>query len=92
MVVAGICAIAAIFCKRAQLLVGGFQIANIDMPGVMTPFTVTNWEGNMAQAYQGMVYWPTPLEFGVALGVVALGFLIFFLGLKFLPLRPAEEK
>ena len=45
----------------------------------------------MAGAYQGMVYFPTPLEFGVTLGVVALGFLIFFLGLKFLPLRPAEE-
>ena len=92
MVVAGICAIAAIFCKRAQLLVGGFQIANIDMPGVMTPFTITNWEGNMAQAYAGMVYWPTPLEFGIALGVTALGFLIFFLGLKFLPLKPAERE
>ena len=92
MVVAGICAIAAIFCKRAQLLVGGFQIPNVDLPAVMTPFTVTNWEGNMAQAYAGMVYWPTPLEFGIALGVVGLAFLVFFLGLKFLPLKPAEQE
>ena len=91
LVVAGLAAIAAIFCKRAQLLVGGFQIPNIDMPAVLTPFTVTNWEGNMAQAYQGMVYWPTPLELGIALGVVALAFLIFFLGVKFLPLKPAEQ-
>ena len=58
----------------------------------MTPFTVTNWEGNMAQAYAGMVYWPTPLEFGVALGVTALGFLVFFLGLKLLPLKPADQE
>ncbi|TJW09892.1 polysulfide reductase, partial [Parvibacter caecicola] len=43
-------------------------------------------------AYQGLVYWPTPLEFGVALGVVALGFLVFFLGLKLLPLRPAGDE
>ena len=92
MVVAGICAIAAIFCKRAQLLVGGFQLPNIDLPAVMTPFTVTNWEGGMAQAYAGMVYWPTPLEFGIALGVVALAFLVLFLGLKFLPLKPAEQE
>ncbi|MCI8367243.1 MAG: polysulfide reductase NrfD [Eggerthellaceae bacterium] len=92
LVVASLLAIAAIFCKRVQLLVGGFQIANIDYAGVMTPFTVTNWEGNMAQAYQGMVYWPTPLEFGVTLGVVALGFLIFFLGLKFLPLKPQNQE
>ncbi len=90
--VAGVLAIAAIFCKRVQLLVGGFQIPSIDMPAVLTPFTVTNWEGNMAQAYQGMVYWPTPLEFGVTLGVVGLGFLIFFLGLKFLPLKPADQE
>ena len=90
-VVASLLAILGIFCKRVQLLVGGFQIANIDLPAVMTPFTVTNWEGNMAQAYQGLVYWPTPLELGVALGVVALAFLIFFLGVKFLPLKPAEQ-
>ena len=92
MVVAGLCAIAAIFCKRAQLLVGGFQIPNIDLAAAMTPFTVTNWEGNMAQAYAGMVYWPTPLELGVALGVTALGFLVFFLGIKFLPLKPADQE
>ena len=92
MVVAGLCAIAAIFCKRAQLLVGGFQLPNVDLPAVMTPFTVTNWEGNMAQAYAGMVYWPTPLELGIALGVVGLAFLVFFLGIKFLPLKPADQE
>ena len=92
MVAAGLFAIAAIFCKRVQLLVGGFQVANIDWPAVLTPYTVTDWEGNMATAYQGLVYWPTPLEFGVALGVVALGFLVFFLGLKLLPLRPAGDE
>ncbi|WP_305299782.1 NrfD/PsrC family molybdoenzyme membrane anchor subunit, partial [Parvibacter caecicola] len=92
MVAAGLFAIAAIFCKRVQLLVGGFQVPNLDYPAAMTPFTVTDWEGNMATAYEGLVYWPTPLEFGVALGVVALGFLVFFLGLKLLPLKPADEQ
>lgn len=92
MVVAGIAAILAIFCKRCQLLVGGFQIPNIDYPAVMTDFTITNWQGNMAQAYAGMVYWPTPLEFGVALGVIALSFLILFVGLKYLPLKPTAEE
>ena len=46
----------------------------------------------MADAYAGMVYWPTPLEFGVTLGVVALGALVFLLGIKFLPLRPKGEE
>ncbi len=91
LVVGSLLAIVAIFCKRVQLLVGGFQLPNIEMVGVVGPFTVTDWENGFSQAYQGMVYWPTPLEFGVTLGVVALGFLIFFLGLKLLPLKPAES-
>ncbi len=87
---AGVAAILAILCKRVQLLVGGFQIPNIEWPAVMTPSTITNWQGNLEQAYAGMVYWPAPIEWGVALGVVALAVLIFLLGLKFLPLKPAD--
>ncbi len=91
LVAAGLLAIIGIFCKRAQLLVGGFQIPNIDYAGVMTQYSVTDWAAGMAGAYQGMVYWPTPLEFGVALGVFGLGALMLLLGLKFLPLKPAEN-
>ena len=91
LVVAGIAAIAAILCKRVQLLVGGFQIANVDMAGPVTSMTVTGWESGLSGAYQGMVYWPAPIEWGVCLGVVALAVLVFLLGLKFLPLRPKAE-
>ncbi|WP_417143075.1 NrfD/PsrC family molybdoenzyme membrane anchor subunit [Raoultibacter massiliensis] len=91
LVVASLLAIVGIFCKRVQLLVGGFQIPNLDLPGPMTSATVTSWESGMGAAYQGMVYWPTPLEFGIALGVFGLGALILLLGLKFLPLKPAEN-
>lgn len=86
---ASVLAIVAIFCKRVQLLVGGFQIANIDMPGALNAMTVTNWQAG-ADAYAGMVYWPTALEFGVALGVLGLGALLLCLGLKKLPLKPVE--
>ncbi|MCI8366162.1 MAG: polysulfide reductase NrfD [Eggerthellaceae bacterium] len=92
LVVASLLAIAAIFCKRVQLLVGGFQVPNIDMAWVNNPMAITGAENGVLQAYQGMVYWPTPLEFGVTLGVVALGFLVFFLGLKFLPLKPQDQE
>ena len=91
LVAAGLLAIIGIFCKRVQLLVGGFQIPNIDYAGVMTQYSVTDWAAGMAGAHQGMVYWPTPLEFGVALGVFGLGALMLLLGLKFLPLKPAEN-
>ena len=91
LVVAALLAIVGIFCKRVQLLVGGFQIANLDMPTVMTQYTVTNWQAGLSGAYAGMVYWPTSIEFGIALGVVGLGALILLLGLKFLPLQPTER-
>lgn len=91
LVVGSLLAILGIFCKRVQLLVGGFQIANLDLPGPLTSMQHTAWDSGLSGIYGGMVYWPTPLEFGVTLGVVALGVLVFLLGLKFLPLRPAEE-
>ncbi|MFR8007946.1 MAG: NrfD/PsrC family molybdoenzyme membrane anchor subunit [Gordonibacter urolithinfaciens] len=90
-VVASLLAIVGIFCKRVQLLVGGFQIPNLDYAGPATPYTVTGWESGLAGAYQGMVYWPTPLEFGIVLGVVALGVLMLLVGLKYLPLRSDRE-
>ena len=89
-VVASLLAVAGIFCKRVQLLVGGFQIPNLDYAGPMTSYTVTGWESGMAGAYQGMVYFPTPLELGLVLGVVGLGALLLLLGLKYLPLKPVE--
>ena len=90
-VVASLLAIVGILCKRVQLLVGGFQIPNIDYAAPMSSLTVTDWTGGMAGAYQGMVYTPSPLEFGVVLGVVGLGALLLLVGLKFLPLRPPVE-
>ena len=90
LVAASAAAVLAILCKRVQLLVGGFQVPNLDYAAAMTPMTATSWESGMAGAYQGMVYWPAPIEWGVALGVVALAVLVFLLGLKFLPLRPQD--
>ena len=91
-VVASLLAIVGIFCKRVQLLVGGFQIPNLDLSTVMTSSTVTHWEAGMQGAYQGMVYVPTILELGVTLGVVGLGVLLLCAGLKYLPLRPAGDE
>ena len=93
LVIAGVLAIAAIFCKRVQLLVGGFQLANLEMAGPVNDMAITGgWQAGLPEALGPIVYWPTPIEFGIALGVVALGFLVFFLGLKLLPLKPAEQQ
>ena len=90
-VAASLLAIVGIFCKRVQLLVGGFQIPNLDYAAPVSSYTVTDWTAGMAGAYQGMVYWPTPMEFGIVLGVTGLGALLLLLGLKYLPLKPAED-
>ena len=92
LVVASVLAIAGIFCKRIQLIVGGFQIPNIDLPTVMTPHTFAGWEGQTLSAmYEGIVYGPTPIEFGIVAAIFALGVLMLLLGLKFLPLKPADK-
>ncbi len=90
-VVGSLLAIVGIFCKRVQLLVGGFQIPNIDYAGVMTPYTVTDATGSLTNAYRGMVYWPQPIEFSIVLGVFGLGALLLLLGFKYLSLRPTEK-
>lgn len=89
-VVASLLVIAGVFCKRAQILLGGFQVANLDMPGVATSLTVTNWENGIAGAFSGLVYWPSALEFGVTAGVIALGALMLLLGIRYLKLKPAK--
>ena len=79
--------------SACSCLVGGFQIPNLDYARRRDASdTVTSWEAGMAGAYQGMVYWPAPIEWGVALGVVGLGVLLLCLGLKYLPLRPAGDE
>lgn len=89
-VVASVLAIVGIFCKRVQLLVGGFQVPNIDYATPMTSATITDWTRGM-HAYDTLVYFPTPLEFGVVLGVIGLGALLLLLGLRYLPLKPTED-
>ncbi len=92
LVIAALLAIVGIFCKRFQILDGGFQINNLSDYGmVLTSTSVTNWTDGMAGAYAGLVYTPTMLELGIVVGVLGLGALILLLGLKFLPLKPVED-
>jgi molybdopterin-containing oxidoreductase family membrane subunit len=94
---AGVCiasalVIVGVFFKRVQIMLGGFQLANVTLGDVANEFTMTNWEsGIVALGYNGVVYWPTPLEWGVTAGVIALGVLMLLLGLRYLPLNPTED-
>lgn len=93
-VFASILAVVAILCKRIQLLVGGFQITNIDYvgAGVGNGPSLTDAGAATSSLMPALVYFPSPLEFGVSLGVFGLGVLLLLLGFKFLPLQPKEEE
>lgn len=90
-VLAAVLAIVGIFCKRVQLLVGGFQIPNLDLPTVVSGPGLTDAGAALQSVGGAMVYFPSLLEFGVMLGIVSLGALLLLLGLKYLPLRPMER-
>ncbi len=75
LVVAGILAICGIFCKRVQLLVGGFQNPNIDMAIPNTTFATTS------NTVGGLVYWPTGIEWMVTIGVIGLAVALLCFGL-----------
>ncbi len=91
MIVAAIAAMVAIFCKRVQLIVGGFQVPNIADAFSLTPHSISQASGTVAQAYSELVYFPTTMEFVIFAGVMALGALIFLLGIKLIDLAPNKN-
>ncbi|MCL1846755.1 MAG: polysulfide reductase NrfD [Coriobacteriia bacterium] len=84
-------AVLAILCKRIQLLVGGFQIPNISYPTVLTGPELSGGGSSLASLSSSLVYVPSPLEFGIVIGVLGLGALLLLLGIRLLPLKPAAE-
>ena len=92
-VISAVLAIIGIFCKRVQLLVGGFQEPNIDLASAGAFGPALTDMGAATQAAGGaMVYFPSPVEVGIVLGVIGLGALVLLVGLKYLPLKPVEDE
>ncbi|MDR1183486.1 MAG: polysulfide reductase NrfD [Coriobacteriales bacterium] len=83
--------ILAILCKRIQLLIGGFQIANIDYAMAGSGPALSDAGEGLASLGGSLIYVPSPLEFGVVIGVLALGACILLVGLRVLPLKPVAE-
>jgi molybdopterin-containing oxidoreductase family membrane subunit len=90
-VVASAASILAIFCKRVQLMLGGFQIENIDYVGVVSGPALTESGAGLQSAFPALVYFPSLLELGVTVGVLALGVFLVLMGIRLLPLKPAHE-
>ncbi|MEF9841795.1 MAG: polysulfide reductase, partial [Raoultibacter sp.] len=90
-IAAAVLAIIGIFCKRVQLLVGGFQMPNLDYASAISGPALTDVGAAAQGIMPAMVYFPTPLEFGIMLGVFGLGVLLLLLGLRYLPLAPSPK-
>lgn len=76
LVVASVLAIVGIFCKRVQLLLGGFQLPNLDMALPPNDFMV------VPDTVGSLIYWPQPIEIVVSLGVIGLALAIMCFGFK----------
>lgn len=90
-VVAGIAAMVAIFCKRCQIILGGFTPKNIDLVTAAPTYPLSDVGAQVKATFSSLVYFPTPLEFGVTLGVISLGVTLLVVGLKYLPLKPSAN-
>lgn len=88
---AAVLAIVGIFCKRVQLLVGGFQLPNIDFANMADAYSVTKYGGGVHLAYEGLVYWPTGIEWAVCFGVIGLAFALLCFGLARIDLKPRRS-
>ena len=75
LVLASTLAIMAIFCKRVQLLIGGFQMPNIEFANGLNTYSLTQ------NTVGGLIYWPTGIEWMVCLGVFGLAAALLSFGL-----------
>jgi molybdopterin-containing oxidoreductase family membrane subunit len=50
-----------------------------------------DWTPGSAELFAAHGYFPSPVEWGVAVGVLGYALLMFSLGLRFLPLLPSES-
>ncbi|MDR0501267.1 MAG: polysulfide reductase NrfD [Coriobacteriales bacterium] len=89
---AAIFSVLAIFAKRVQILVGGFQEANISYPTVSSGPELSAAGKTLADVGGALIYTPSPLEIGLVVGVLGLGTFLLLLGLRMLPLKPVEEQ
>ncbi|MDR1422260.1 MAG: polysulfide reductase NrfD [Coriobacteriales bacterium] len=86
--VASVLSVLAILCKRIQLLIGGFQIPNLDFASLSTGPDLSSGGQAFSSLGGSLIYFPSPLELGVVIGVLGLGVFLLLLGLRLLPLKP----
>jgi molybdopterin-containing oxidoreductase family membrane subunit len=90
-VLASVLSIVGILCKRIQLLLGGFQTANIEFADVPSGPQLSDLGASLHAAFPALAYVPSLLEIGVVLGVLSLGVCLVLTGLRLLPLTSKQQ-
>lgn len=85
--IAALLAILGVFCKRCQIMLAGFGMLNLEFAGIeVHGFPLTSSGEMLAESFGWMTYFPSPIEFAITLGVIALGGVMLILGFRYLPL------
>lgn len=84
--VASLLTLVGVFFYRFNLLMTGFTLPLVELPGVETGPSSPN-DLLLQTLEKGLGYFPSAIEWGIFAGLVALGALLFTLGFRYLPLR-----
>lgn len=90
-VLASILAIVGIFCKRVQLVFGGFTIRAVDAPTLTTGVPLENAGLDVAAMLSTFTYFPSPFEMLLTFGILCLGAFGILVGVRFLNLGNGEK-
>lgn len=90
--IASILTLVGVFFYRFNLLMTGFTLPLVDLPAVQTGPGSPNSGTFLQNLEEGLGYFPSAVEWGIFAGLIALGALVFTLGVRYLPLTPASEK
>lgn len=81
LMVAAALAVIAVFLKRVQLIVGGFQLPNVDASSYASSIALADAGRAVQGMFPGLAYVPSPLEMGLAVCMLDLGVFVFLVGL-----------
>ncbi len=85
---AAILAMIGVYCKRIQIVVGGFSEPNIAYPTLNSGVGLTNAGSAVQSLFPSLVYFPSGFELLVSFCFFAFGICLLLIGIKFLALKP----
>lgn len=89
---AAVLAIVGVYCKRIQIVVGGFSSPNLAEPTLGSGVGLTEAGSATQTMFSSLVYFPSGFELLVGLCLFSFGIFMLLVGIKYLPLKPISSK